>query len=86
MKTHLANTRAHLGELQGLADKTDAAERSILERATARLDEVNKAIERQRPGVEGAGDSAQDRYTDLVSERGQLEIVIAKSRKALNLN
>ena len=83
MKRHISNTRAHLGELHGLAAKTEAAERRILEQANRRLDEVNAAIERARPGVEGAPESAQDRYLGLVQERGQLNVVIAKARKAL---
>ena len=83
MKRHIDNTRAHLGELHGLAAKTEAAERRILERAEARLEEVSAAIERQRPGVEAASDSSQDRYLSLVEERGQLEIVIAKAKKIL---
>lgn len=83
MKRHLSNTRAHLGELHGLAGKTEASERGILQRAEARLEQVNAMIERQRPGVEAAPDAAQDRYVSLVEERGQLQTVIAKSRHAL---
>jgi hypothetical protein len=83
MKRHIENTRAHLGELHGLAAKTEAAERRILERAEARLDEVNAALERLRPGVEAAPDKSQDRYLALIEERGQLNTVIAKSRQVL---
>jgi hypothetical protein len=83
VKRHIENTRAHLGELHGLAAKTEAAERRILERATARLDEVNAAIERLRPGVETAPGASQDRYLSLITERGQLATVIAKARQAL---
>lgn len=83
MKRHIENTRTHLGELHGLAAKTEAAERRILERATARLDEVNAAIERLHPGVETAPDASQDRYLSLITERGQLGTVIAKARQAL---
>lgn len=83
MKRHIENTRAHLGELHGLAAKTEAAERRILERAMSRLDEVNAAIERLRPGVETAPGASQDRYLALIEERGQLGTVIAKARQAL---
>lgn len=85
MKKHLNNTRKQLGDLHGLAAKTDAAERRILERATARLKEVSENIERARVGIEGAPDAAQQRYTDLVAERGQLEVVITKAKKALGM-
>ncbi len=83
MKRHMERTRSQLGELHGLAAKTEAAERNILTAAEKRHAEVVAAIERARPGVEGADDAAQSRYTDLVAERGQLEVVIAKARKAL---
>lgn len=83
MKAHIDKTRAHLGELASLTSKTEAAERRILERAQSRLAEVNAAIERASHGVEGAPDEAQQRYLDLVAERGQLNIVIAKSQSAL---
>lgn len=83
MKRHISDTRAHLGELDGLAKKTEASERGILSRAQARLEQVVAMIERQRPGVEAAPDSAQDRYVSLVEERGRLEIVISKARQAL---
>lgn len=84
MKRHLANTRARLGQLHSLAAKTEADERHILEKAEARLDEVNAALERLRPGVEGAPDKSQDRYLDLVQERGQLHTIIAKAKEVLS--
>ena len=86
MKRHIANTRAQLGELHGLAAKTEADERRILRSAEARLEQVVAMIERQRPGVEAAPDAAQDRYTDLVKERAQLQTVISKSRHILGVS
>lgn len=83
MKRHMDKARAHLGELHGLADKTERTERNILAAAEKRHAEVCQAIERARPGVEAAPESAQQRYTDLVAERGQLDVVIARARKAL---
>lgn len=83
MKKHIERARRGLGELNELSDRTQAAERRILEQAQRRHAEVSAAIERARPGIEGAPDAAQDRYTELVKERGQLEQVIAKSRAAL---
>lgn len=83
MKRHMEKARAHLGELHDLATKTEHTERNILAAAEKRHAEVCKAIERTRPGVEAAPESAQQRYTDLVSERGQLDVVIAKARKSL---
>lgn len=83
MKAHIDKTRAHLGELGAMAEKTEMAERRILEAAEKRLDQVEADIVKARPGVEAAGDDEQQRYLDLVAERGQLHTVIAKARKAL---
>lgn len=83
MKKHIERTRRSLGELNSLSAKTEAAERRILEQAERRHAEVLAALERARPGVEGAPEAAQERYTDLVKERGQLEAVIAKAKVAL---
>lgn len=83
MKRHIDNTRAKLGDLAGLADRTERTERRILEQAEKRLDEVQAALERARPGIEAAPDAAQQRYQDLVAERGQLSMVIAQAKKVL---
>lgn len=83
MKRHIEKARAKLGDLHDLATKTAHTERNILAAAEKRHTEVCAAIERARPGVEAASDSAQQRYTDLVAERGQLDVVIARARKAL---
>lgn len=83
MKHHINKARTQLGELAGLAHKTEAAERRILAAASQRLEAVQAEIERARPGVEAGPDSAQDRYLELVAERGQLEQVIARAREAL---
>lgn len=83
MKRHIEKTRTHLGQLHGLAAKTEQAERNILAAAEQRHGVVVAEIERARPGIEGADDAAQQRYTDLIAERGQLEVVMAKARQAL---
>lgn len=83
MKRHIEKTRGQLGDLHELAAKTERTERNILAAAEKRHAEVCQAIERTRPGVEAAPESAQQRYTDLVTERGQLDVVIAKARQAL---
>lgn len=75
--------RKRLGELAHLATKTEAAERSILSSAESRLAVVQSQIDRARVGVESAPDAAQDRYLELVRERGQLHQVIARARDAL---
>lgn len=83
MKALANKARAHLGELAGLASKTEAAERRILETAEKRLGIVQGDIEAAQPGIESADEAAQDRYLASVTERGQLHIVIAKARQAL---
>lgn len=83
MKRHMDRARQGLGELGALSSKTEAAERRILASAEHRHAELVAQIERARPGVEAASDAAQQRYLDLVTERGQVEVVIAKARAAL---
>lgn len=85
MKAHIEKAQSHLGELAGLASKTENAERRILEAAEKRLDEVQVAIEKARPGIEAAPEEKQDEYLALITERGQLNTVIAKARSTLGL-
>lgn len=83
MKRHMEKARAHMGELHDLATKTDASEQKILAAAEKRHATVLSKIEQLQPGIDAAGDDVHDEYLGLVSERGQLEIVIARARKAL---
>lgn len=85
MKHHIERARSSLGELAGLSAKTDAAERNILNAAEKRLAEVQKSLSRMQAGVESSPEKEQDRYIGLIEERGQLNIVIAKARKALGI-
>jgi hypothetical protein len=85
MKKHMEKVRGSLGDLAGLAGKTEAAERNIFKAATRRLDTVLAEIERAHTGIEAATDASQDRYLALLEERGQLQIVIAKARKELGI-
>lgn len=86
MKAQMDKVRNHLGDLGALAGKTELAEKQILAQAQKRLTEVETAIQRARPGVEAAPETAQDRYLDLLKERGQLNIVISKAQHALGLS
>lgn len=83
MKRHIAKTQDQLGDLAGLADRTKRTEERILKQAEKRLVEVQSALERARPGIEAAPDAAQQRYQDLVAERGQLQVVIARAKQVL---
>lgn len=85
MKAHIEKARSQLGELAGLQAKTEQAERNILEAAEKRLADVQAQIDRLSVGIEAAPDSEQQRYTDLIAERGQLHQVISSSRRALGL-
>lgn len=80
MKQHITNTRDNLGELAQLSARTDAAERNILRAAQSRLDEVQAMIQRATPGVESAPARSQDRYLELVKERAQLRLIIARAQ------
>lgn len=83
MKRHIEKARGHLGELGELASKTEAAERKILAGAEKRHAAVLHEIEQLQPGIDAAGDDVHEKYLDLVGERGQLEVVIARARKEL---
>lgn len=83
MKRHTSNTRDNLGELAGLAERTKRTEERILKQAEKRLADVQASLERARPGIEAAPDAAQQRYQDLVAERGTLHQVIAKAKAVL---
>lgn len=83
MKRHISNTRDHISELAELSQHTEASERRILRQAENRLSQVNELISRARPGVMAASDAGQSRYTDLIAERAQLHIVIAKAQGIL---
>lgn len=77
----LNSTRDQLGELATMAHQTQAAERQILERATARLEQVQADLKAVKPDAM-TGDGCS--YMDLIDERGRLQQVIAKARDALS--
>lgn len=78
---HIDAARSRLVDLTGLAARTHAAEQRILERAEARHAEVVQELDRLRPRAV-ADRGAGDEYQRLLVERGQLEVIIAKSREA----
>lgn len=75
--------KTHLAELEALSSKTAATERAILNAATERLADVQAEIDKLQPGIDSAGADDQQRYLDLHTERGQLQIVTAKAQEAL---
>lgn len=79
MREHIENTRRQLGELGAMAAQTEAMERKILERAEARLAEVEGKIDAAR----AAAASKPSEYMDLVEERGRLQHVIAQAQQVL---
>lgn len=81
MQTYIDTTTRHLGELAAMSRQTEVAERRILEKATKRLAEVQSDIAKTRPN---AITTHGDAYMALVQERGQLNQVIAQSRRILS--
>lgn len=75
--------RAGLAELAGLQQRTDAAERKILASAEQRLGSVNAMLRLAAPKAKAGNPDAVAEYQALVLERGQLNIVIARSRATL---
>lgn len=81
---HIAGARRRLTHLAGLADRTAAAERRILDAANDRRSAVDVDLGKLRPQVD-LDDSAADRYQSLTLERGRLDTVIARARQVLEL-
>ncbi|WP_143328283.1 hypothetical protein [Caballeronia pedi] len=66
-----------------MAAQTEAMERRILSIATVRLRQVKSKIDEARAQAMTGGEDAQKHYQDLVTERGQLNQVIANARAVL---
>jgi len=83
VKEHIENTRRQLGELGAMARQNEAMERKILERAQARLGEVEGKIDAARAKASAGSDHDKQAYMDLVEERGRLHQVIAQAQAVL---
>lgn len=77
------DTRRQLGELAAMQAQTETMERRILALAMQKLDELQGKLEAARVAAMTDGDDAQSKYTDMVHERGRLELIIANARAAL---
>ena len=84
MNTHLGNTRRQLGELAAMSAQAEAMERRIMERAQQQLAIVERGINAARSESMHGGKAKQDRYMDLVLEKGRLEQVISHARAVLD--
>lgn len=82
MKQNIENVRRQIGELSGLAEKTDAAERKILEAAEKRLETVESRLGELRTRALVDTEAGKE-YQGLALERGRLNMVIAQARKNL---
>ena len=80
MKQQIENVRRQIGELSSLAEKTDAAERKILESAEKRIDWVQSRMGELRAKALTDGDAGKE-YQSLAMERSRLNLVIAQARK-----
>lgn len=76
-------TRRQLGELGALAQRTQADERAILERALQRREEVEGARKAARAAAIAGDTDAEQEYADLVDERGRLDRVISNAQVLL---
>lgn len=84
MQIHIDNTRRKLGELGAMSQQTEAMERKILARAEQLLSEVEGKVEDARVKAMTGSEADKDIYTDLVGERGRLQIVIANAKRVLS--
>lgn len=83
MNPNTDQTRRQLGELGAMAQQTEDMERRILSIATERLDAMQGDLERARVEALTGDDGAKTRYSDMVTERGRLEQIIATAHAVL---
>lgn len=83
MRQRMQKTKADLADLGSLAAKTETAEQRILAAAEKRIAAVTAQLDKMRPGIEAQPEDAQQRYQDLVTEKGQLQVVIGRAQRAL---
>lgn len=81
--TDAATVRRHLGELAALSDKTEKAERKILDDATRMLADVEGKMSAAASRALQS-DKGGDEYTELVAERGRLQQVISRAKAVLS--
>jgi hypothetical protein len=79
---HISGARKRLAHLSGLADKSEQAERAIRDAAQKRLAAVETDMRKLQPRVV-TDDDAGKQFAALLTEKGQLMIVIAKARQVL---
>lgn len=79
---HLAAAGRRLGHLAGLAERSEQAERNILTAAERRLADIHADVAKLRPRAL-TDSSAGELYTNLIAEKGQVELVIARAKRAL---
>lgn len=80
-----ANDGLHsrIARLQGLASRTEAAERGILRQAEKMLDDLAGKITDVSKAANLGDPDAEATYQQLVLDRGKLNIIIARARAAL---
>lgn len=83
MKDSMMDTpRRHLGELAGLASRTEEDERRILGQAEKLLEKVLSELPAAQRAALGSPADAEH-FQGLTEERGRLERVIAQARAVL---
>jgi len=75
--------KQRLTDLGEMTRHTRQAEQGILERAQHRLDEVNAQLPGILQAFRGGDQHARQHYLDLIAERGQLLLVIARAKQHL---
>lgn len=79
---HIDAAKQRLAHLAGLSERTEAAERKILESAEDRLTAIDADLGKLRPRV-NLDDAAGDQYQELTLERGQCVLVIERAKQVL---
>lgn len=79
---HIDAAKQRLAHLGGLSERTEAAERKILDAAEDRLTTIDADLAKLRPRV-NLDDAAGDQYQALTLERGQCVLVIERAKQVL---
>lgn len=72
--------RKQLAELEAMSRQVDKDDDRIVDGASARLEEVNRQIERCRPAAESGDSDAEVLYLALVQEAGHLNQMVGEVR------
>lgn len=86
MKAIMERTRKGLATAAGLSAKVIQTEKNILRAAESRLENVENEIKKLTASIDIDQSMESEYFLSLIDERGQLNLVISRSRNFLEDN